>query len=705
MSYTGTVVDCFGLGLTALPNYIPLNTARLSASFNDLRNITHMPRLPQLSTLYLTMNNIESLCWGCLRGFPVLVNLFLRGNRLQQVKLDSVIEHLPKLKLVDFSDNKIKSLSQSELGWPQVKDAWINDNPFHCDCDLFWLIEKMACLEACKGGDEKACCLSCSACFLASYQNVGVLACKFPSQFRQLPLSEMSNRMANCEPTSKLTTTITASAMKKMIYSIIITRYIIIISIPDTGHTASRGQAHTTVDCKYQGLPSVPHDIPPNADRVNLVYNAITTVNTLPHLPQLYSLDLSDNSIETVVWESLCNLPALGTLYMCRNRLQYVRLDAVIQYLPKLRECLGWPQITSTIILENPSPCDCTYHGLNYRTCAERGADKRCSSCSACFFVSGRKREDFYCKRPDEASQPHSANGSTHLAECERQRSMTRATTTEVDTTRATTTAHAQRTLKSIGLGSSTTKDEPNPLQPTARATTTVSVMMDTKKAKINASEEKSLNLFINGSYLNITPTLPRAAVNTTKTPDIQFISLTTAPTHPTQTGISKSSPSSTGSNGRELSQIVYISIFVVESALTLMFISCFVRLVRMRGKMGRNRRQGVSMGPSIPLQQISPPIPNSGTQPTGGSNHEHLTAPSVDEHSTGSEDGGPYATTTSCNLYTPPPDGNSANNSAYTHKPQQATSHMYNSRVQTHKPQQATSRVYNIPVPHAQPE
>ncbi|XP_019613599.1 PREDICTED: uncharacterized protein LOC109461660 [Branchiostoma belcheri] len=375
----------------------------------------------------------------------------------------------------------------------------------------------------------------------------------------------------------------------------------------------------TTVDCKYQGLPSVPHDIPPNADRVNLVYNAITTVNTLPHLPQLYSLDLSDNSIETVVWESLCNLPALGTLYMCRNRLQYVRLDAVIQYLPKLRHVylaenklvscslyeLGWPQITSTIILENPAPCDCTYYGLNYRTCAERGADARCSSCSVCFFVSGRKSEDFYCKRPDEASQVPSANGSTHLAECERQRSMARATTTEVDTT---TTAHAQRTLKSIGLGSSTTKDELNLLQPTytARATntSTVSVMVDTDK--LQATGNNSVDLFTNGSYLNTTPTLPRAAVNTTKTPDNQFITLTTAPTHPTQTGFSKSSPSSTGSNGREFSQIVYISIFVVETALTLMFISCFVRLVRMRGKMGRNRRQEVSMGPSIPLQQIS---------------------------------------------------------------------------------------------------
>ncbi|KAI8514214.1 hypothetical protein Bbelb_085380 [Branchiostoma belcheri] len=43
------------------------------------------------------------------------------------------------------------SYFQYALGRPQVTELVINNNPFHCDCDLSWLITKMACLQASEG--------------------------------------------------------------------------------------------------------------------------------------------------------------------------------------------------------------------------------------------------------------------------------------------------------------------------------------------------------------------------------------------------------------------------------------------------------------------------------------------------------------------------------------------------------------------------
>ncbi|KAI8497850.1 hypothetical protein Bbelb_245020 [Branchiostoma belcheri] len=159
----------------------------------------------RLTWLDLGWNGMESFSWTSLRALPDLKHLYLNRNRLGYVQLGNVTEHLPELKDVDLSYNKITSLSQYELGWPQVKDAWINDNPFHCDCDLFWLIEKMACLEACKGGDEKACCRSCSACFLAGVFGYKMfkMTCHSPSGLKNLPLSEVSNRLTGCGPTTE----------------------------------------------------------------------------------------------------------------------------------------------------------------------------------------------------------------------------------------------------------------------------------------------------------------------------------------------------------------------------------------------------------------------------------------------------------------------------------------------------------------------
>ncbi|CAH1244372.1 CYP2J2 [Branchiostoma lanceolatum] len=87
-----------------------------------------------------------------------------------------------------------------ELGWPQVTTAKITGNPFHCDCDLSWLIDKLACLQACMERDKEACCLSCSACFLAdNLKYAGKYFCHSPSDDAMTSdPNQQSMKMAQC---------------------------------------------------------------------------------------------------------------------------------------------------------------------------------------------------------------------------------------------------------------------------------------------------------------------------------------------------------------------------------------------------------------------------------------------------------------------------------------------------------------------------
>eukprot|EP00058_Branchiostoma_floridae_P025634 XP_002611124.1 hypothetical protein BRAFLDRAFT_88479 [Branchiostoma floridae] len=129
------------------------------------------------------------------------------ANRLRYVKLDTVIEHLPKLRRVDLRFNKLASFSESELGRPQVTQAWINENPFRCDCDLSWLIDKLACFQACQG-KQQACCLRCLACFVDRSLKLGAHICDSPQELNKLHLYKVSTRLTGCgahQPTTEPT--------------------------------------------------------------------------------------------------------------------------------------------------------------------------------------------------------------------------------------------------------------------------------------------------------------------------------------------------------------------------------------------------------------------------------------------------------------------------------------------------------------------
>ncbi|XP_019613597.1 PREDICTED: leucine-rich repeat and immunoglobulin-like domain-containing nogo receptor-interacting protein 3 [Branchiostoma belcheri] len=205
--YSDTLwVYCSHLNLTTIPDDMPSNAGRFSAQYNSIRNVTCLPSLPRLQLLDLGMNSMESFSWMSLRNLPNLRFLYLTENRLRYVQFVGVIEHLPKLQTVDLSNNKLTSLSEYELGWPQVKEARIGWNPFHCDCDLLWLIDKLTCLQSCGEGDQ-TCCSSCAACFLVYSLRIGRFHCQSPSRLKRVPLSKASAQLQECREQTTPSTT------------------------------------------------------------------------------------------------------------------------------------------------------------------------------------------------------------------------------------------------------------------------------------------------------------------------------------------------------------------------------------------------------------------------------------------------------------------------------------------------------------------
>ncbi|XP_019636283.1 PREDICTED: uncharacterized protein LOC109478917 [Branchiostoma belcheri] len=292
-----SLVDCTKLGLVTVPSDIPSTTVRFDISFNNIRNVTYLPPLPKLYTLDLSYNSIESVSWMSLRTLPALAILELQGNQLKYVKLDIVIAHLPKLKSVNLSMNKLASFSSYALGWPQVTEVLIYNNPFHCDCDLSWLIVKMACLQACKGKDGQTCCSSCMACFLhirlPGYENI-IFDCKSPSQLRGRHFSTVSTQLTDCGTThqaeTKLQSTesvtfLTNGSIKNNIQSPFVTKEPSLI-VPPIGNTLYNETVAEGSNSRQPGAhqPPIQLDqiVPPIA---NISYNETVAGGSNPRQP------------------------------------------------------------------------------------------------------------------------------------------------------------------------------------------------------------------------------------------------------------------------------------------------------------------------------------------------------------------------------------------------------------------------------------
>ena len=82
----------------------------LKLSHNGLTEVSDvsfvMDALPKLRLLDLSDNDIRDIPFGALRGYPALERLFLASNQISRVSLQALAD-MPSLVELDLSDNKL----------------------------------------------------------------------------------------------------------------------------------------------------------------------------------------------------------------------------------------------------------------------------------------------------------------------------------------------------------------------------------------------------------------------------------------------------------------------------------------------------------------------------------------------------------------------------------------------------------------------
>ena len=111
--------NCSSLNLHNIPSSIPHFTDWLILENNHVRNLDSIhTNLGTISFLNLKRNKISSM-----------TNSFVKN-----------LSESKSLKWLDLSDNKLKHLLPEIQEVTTLEKVWLRGNPFHCDCDMTWMI-------------------------------------------------------------------------------------------------------------------------------------------------------------------------------------------------------------------------------------------------------------------------------------------------------------------------------------------------------------------------------------------------------------------------------------------------------------------------------------------------------------------------------------------------------------------------------------
>ena len=111
------------------------------------RNLTSLPQnkeVPNITDyLNLSKNHIKILN-GNQEYIKTIFGIILSNNTISDIK-DELLERLEngKIEVLDLRNNFLKTLPHKITMLSTLKDIWLSNNPFLCNCDMLWMKDWM----------------------------------------------------------------------------------------------------------------------------------------------------------------------------------------------------------------------------------------------------------------------------------------------------------------------------------------------------------------------------------------------------------------------------------------------------------------------------------------------------------------------------------------------------------------------------------
>ncbi|KAI8511197.1 Transcriptional adapter 1 [Branchiostoma belcheri] len=145
---------CDHCQLVKLPADIPYKESirSLSLEWNSITNISNLPYLAKVESVYMSHNLLTTIHWDCFsNSAPSLVHLDLSSNQIAQVsgRIDAHVT--PNVTTINLSNNSISSFPEQSFTFSAAKYAVVDvsKNPFRCDSQLCWLWNEVSENEIC----------------------------------------------------------------------------------------------------------------------------------------------------------------------------------------------------------------------------------------------------------------------------------------------------------------------------------------------------------------------------------------------------------------------------------------------------------------------------------------------------------------------------------------------------------------------------
>ena len=340
----GGLVDCSNKGLDHIPYNIPDDVTELLLHTNK---ITHIPdyafaELSNLTKLDICNNHISKISKNAFSGLYKLSQLSMYSNHIRDLPSE-VFEYLPNLnilllnaneigclrkgifnnlknlRLLSLFQNNIRAIEDGTLdNLKTTTNLHLGNNPLICDCNLAWI-------KRINGKESSG------------------ARCDYPERARGRAISSMNYDDFTCKGGEKERTLQAGSCF-------------VDLPCPDECKCNPDG----LVQCREAGLTYIPANIPQYTLHLDLSKNKINKIladGSFKNLPNLKTVDFSENNIEKIESNAFDGAVSLQSIDLKKNQLSHIE-EGVLATLKNL---------TSLELRENHFKCvsNKTFTGLS----------------------------------------------------------------------------------------------------------------------------------------------------------------------------------------------------------------------------------------------------------------------------------------------------------------------------------------------------